>query len=98
MLLEGAIATGMRVQEKMHELAGAQSVVATAALTAKFIDLDKHTASQKKVIDFDELTSIGDDLRALRADIGDDTEETGIIDIDAIVVNPKKKNKQKLLH
>lgn len=96
-LLEGAIATGMRVQEKLHELTGAQSVIATTALTAKFIDLDKHTAAQKKVIDFDELTSIGDDLRSLRAEVGDDMDEPGIIDIEAIVVNKKPKKKKKLL-
>lgn len=98
-LLEGAIATGMRVQEKIRDLTAAQSVIATTALTAKFIDLDKHNSEQRKNIDYDELTGLGDDLRKLREAVGEDNDdEPSVIDIEADVLkNPKKKKKMKQL-
>lgn len=83
-LLEGAIATGMRAHDKIGDLTGMQSVLATSALTSRFIELDKHTINQPAEVDWAELAEATRDLAELRKELGvdeDNDKEPGIIDI-----------------
>jgi hypothetical protein len=65
-LLDNAIAGGMKVRQSIDELTPSQAIVATSVMTQRFIDVDKHnSAMQTSDIDFTELNEIGDMLREL---------------------------------
>lgn len=58
-LLENGIAFGMRAAEKIKELNGMQSVVASGIMVQRFIDLDKHNAASGAEADLAEVQRVG---------------------------------------
>lgn len=80
-LLDNAIAGGMRVRETIGELNPMQSVVATGIMTQRYIDIDKHNSQQVNDVDIDELQQVGELLRDLNKAAGLDDS----IDVDAEV-------------
>lgn len=83
-LLDNAIATGMRVRATVDELSPMQSVIATGIMTQRFVDLEKHTQAAPPDVDFSELSQMGNLLRNIRESVGLDDDSHGpIIDIEA---------------
>lgn len=64
-LLHNAIAFGGQAAQKIEELNGMQSVVASGIMTQRFIDLDKHASTVQENIDLDEISSVGRVLKEL---------------------------------
>lgn len=84
-LLENAVACGMRVRKTVDELTPMQAVVATGIMAQRFVDLDKHTQNQPPDINFDELNVMGAMLKDIRNSVGIGQTEGDVIDIQAEV-------------
>lgn len=85
-LLENAVATGMHARANIKTMNGMQAAVATGIFTDRFVQLDKHIASQPIEVDFIELQQAGNALKELREMVGGVTErEVPAIDIEAEV-------------
>lgn len=85
-LLENAIAFGTQASEKIEDLNGMQSVVATGIMTQRFIDLDKHAANMPETVDLESINKVGRIIGELEEASGSFGEDIGhIIDITAEV-------------
>lgn len=64
-LMHNGIAFAGQAAQKIEELNGMQSVVATGIMTQRWIDLDKHSATVNDSIDLDEVSRVGRLLKDL---------------------------------
>jgi hypothetical protein len=80
-LLDNAVACGMRVRETVDELQPMQAAIATGIMTQRLIDLDKHTSNQPPDMDLNELAEVGKFLREIR------TEVMPLTDADAPIID-----------
>lgn len=83
-ILENGIAAGMHARRGIEQLSPMQAVMATGIMSSKFVELDKHTASQPAEVDFQELQSIGENLKLIKESLGDmpeDLTDEDVIDV-----------------
>lgn len=91
-LLENAVASGMHARKQLSSMNGMQAAVATGIFTDRFVQLDKHMASQPVEVDFNELQQVGGILKQLQDSVGGITSrEIPAIDIEAEIVEGGKK-------
>lgn len=90
-LLDNAVACGMRVRATVDELSPMQAVIATGVMTQRFVELEKHTQQAPPDVDFSELAQVGQILKDIRGSIGliGNSVEGEIIDIQADVQPPE---------
>lgn len=83
-ILENGIAAGMHARRGIEQLSPMQAVMATGIMSSKFVELDKHTASQPAEVDFQELQNIGENLKLIKESLGDlpdDLSDEDVIDV-----------------
>lgn len=68
---ENALAVQGVAAAKVEDLTAAQAVFAGKLLTDTMIDLDKHIQAAPKVVDFEQLRSVGDSIASLKSLIVD---------------------------
>lgn len=81
-LLENAVATGMKVKEGVEDLTTMQAAVVTGVMTQRFIELDKHMqGSNGADVDFNGLIEVGKILSGLDGIIEGEEGESPVIDV-----------------
>lgn len=88
-LLDNAVASGMRLRETVGDLQPMQAAIVTGIMTQRFIDLEKHTSATAPDMDLTELGQVGQILRDIRSEVHalPEHEEGAIIDVSGDVCN-----------